>query len=494
MIDEAGKACTRFDGGFCGFCHVDLGDGRLEFLHVVLIRCDFKLVVVGDAVHALDLGGFIDGEAAACGLVVHEGEGVAFFEFFRIAAAIKFDGRVGKALIGADVFQVEQRVCRAVGRGIFEVEVEVLDALEVADFGRFRAVADLERVARAACRRAARDGACDRCVFEVDDVVVRRRAAAADDVARDGDAAVQIDLVALGGAPPRRSNRAAVYIAGDRCAGQVYFILVCRFGAVTAENIAGYCDFADVYDVFDGTFMTGTATFDKARHISLNVYDVSGSLAYRCVAAVDLYITACQNRRLRDRKLVFRAVASPADVSRKASRPAAVDILVYAGNAVIQRYDILLRRVGHEGAAAPGARGAVTVRALRKGGLALELVAFVGDVRDFAARPDGFDVVLALTVCAQFGLYAVRGIAARKRNALLVPEQRNVLRGACGIELVPIDRSLVRACDLEHRLPFGYAVRFEGHFLEIFHFLRFVVFAFDEELVSRGDVFGVAAV
>ena len=132
--------------------------------------------------------------------------------------------------------------------------------------------------------------------------------------------------------------------------------------------------------------LTGTATFDKARHISLNGYDVSGSLAYRCVAAVDLYITACQNRRLRDRKLVFRAVASRAAVRIKAPRPAAVDILVYAGNAVIERYDVFLRRVAHEGESAPSHHDAESVRASRKGAIALELVAVVGDFLDSSAR------------------------------------------------------------------------------------------------------------
>ena len=96
----------------------------------------------------------------------------------------------------------------------------------------------------------------------------------------------------------------------------------------------------------------------------------------------------------------------------------------------------------------------------------LEPVAVVGKSLDSAALVDGFDVVLALAVFAQCGLYTARRVV-RKVNALLVIDQINAPRRACGCERIPIERRLVGGIrNGEHMLPRSDTRRIEADLLE----------------------------
>ena len=90
--------------------------------------------------------------------------------------------RVGKGLRSADIRQPQHAMCRAVHRCFFHIEMEVADSLVVADLRRLRTVENIERVARAVCRRTARDHARDLRIAQIDAVVVGHCA----ETARDG--------------------------------------------------------------------------------------------------------------------------------------------------------------------------------------------------------------------------------------------------------------------------------------------------------------------
>ena len=188
-------------------------------------------------------------------------------------------------------------------------------------------------------------------VFAFDEELVSRGIAgtiAAVEISRNIYAAVQIDFVVC----CLTSAIAAIYTVADCRAGQVYLIFVGSSDSFTAGNIAGYTDFADAYRVFICRLIWRKAAFDKTIYISLNNYGVfirPAAIFCICIAAVDLDTAVHQICLLCDRKLVFCAVAC-----RIALRPAAVDVLIGTGNAVVERYDVIRGRAAIRRAAAPG--------------------------------------------------------------------------------------------------------------------------------------------
>ena len=114
----------------------------------------------------------------------------------------------------------------------------------------------------------------------------------------------------------------------------------------------------------------------------------------------------------------------------------------------------------------------------------LEPVAVVGDSLDSAALVDGFDVVLALAVFAQCGLYTARRVV-QKVNALLVIDQINAPRRACGCERIPIERRPVGGIrNGEHMPPRSDTRRIEVELLEARN-LPGSVHALDTEQIAR---------
>ena len=126
-------------------------------------------IVARNTVRALRCYIVTNADRTARRRVLHEGERITLLEFLRCTTAMNSKIDIRKALFAGNIRDFQQGI-RIARRRVLKIEMKVLDAAEVAN----------RRCARAVCSRAAH-----RRVAEVDPVIVRARAAAADNVAHD---------------------------------------------------------------------------------------------------------------------------------------------------------------------------------------------------------------------------------------------------------------------------------------------------------------------
>ena len=296
---------------------------------------------------------------------------------------------------------------------LIEEEIDVLDAREALRL-RYAGVQD-ERIARTGSRRAARNGARDGRLVQMDEVVLRRCTATADNIAPDRDI-VKVDDVRRSRAT--RGHRTC-HVARD-IGRDVDGVLLCIAGGITANCIGN--------------------------RAACDVDRVLGRLARRrcCIAAVDSTYRGAINRDTVVMAVILLCRQSFCIRAGQGNiRVAAVGIRVAAP----RHGDIVLaRRVAHLRDAAVDIR---RTRRCHRSRHASVLIALRNDLRIRCGTILRVDVVLGRIVPIDLAARTV--IGAAEGNTCTVLHQRDRGRRCAGrIQRLPVER-ICAAREREHR-------------------------------------------